>query len=1010
MRLTPTRPSPPSFAAAVLLASVAALGVAFADVITPDRPPEKDNSVAAEMASFDIHEDFEVSLFADETLGIANPIAIHWDHRGRLWVLTTLAYAQLEPGKIPNDKLFILEDTDGDGRADKSTVFAEGLDMPTGFALGDGGAYLAEGPDLVHLRDSDGDDVADRRQVVLTGFGTGDTHQNISNLAFDSGGFLYFSQGLHAFSHVETPWGVSRGDHAGFWRFDPRTERLDPFCFPSMASQNPCGIAFDRWGALFVKSNGPELCFATPGLIPTTHPKELMHLARVGATPGKSMGAEIVETAHQPDWLQQHALIAGYFARKVTALPLVEEGAGFQVSEPVELLGAGHASFRPVDIRVGPDGAIYIADWFNPVINHYQVSLRHPHRDYDHGRIWKLSAKGRPPVEPAGLVDRPVEGLFEALRSEERWTRDQARRVLADADADSVADPLVRWAETLDPKSPADSHALVEAVGVLESHRLVPPTLLDRLQESTEPRARAVVARLIARSADPIPDADERLAALLRDPHPRPRLEAVIACANRPQADSLPLALTALDSEVDKNIDYSLHQAVHALAEQWLPAVQADRLEFVRPAHLAFALEAYGGEIGAAMARRTLDADGKALPAGARAAFLRILARSGNAEDLRRVLDQDHAEAALLDTLVASWPNRRLIPAPPFVPKLAELLQAEQTAVRRAAIQLSGLWRAGDLADVVENLALDPAEPTAIRSAALASLGSLRGKAAADQLAGVALAADTPATLRHAALEALATADIDVAAATVVELVRSDSPSAPVSTGDDLAPILTPVLGKPPGPAALTRALTGTELPPEVARKIAGALAGLGRTDRELTQRINEALGVVEADSDADYDAERVEQLVAAVGSGQGDAANGREVYQLAQLNCVACHQIDEVGGVIGPPLDAVGAGLPLDQIVESLLWPARQLKEGYFATAITTIDGEVHTGYVDTDAVTGGVVWLRDAATDELRPVSMHQLEKREEIGTLMPPGLTASLTEQELVDLIAFLASLKG
>ncbi|MCB1065236.1 MAG: hypothetical protein KDN20_20255, partial [Verrucomicrobiae bacterium] len=430
------------------------LAAASASAISPDNQPSADNSVEAELKSFSVHEDFEVSLFADESLGIANPIALHWDPRGRLWVLCTLAYAQLKPGELPDDKLFILEDTDGDGKADKSAVFASGLEMSTGFALAHGGVYLAEGHDLLFLRDNDGDDKADERKLILTGFGTGDTHQNISNLTVDSGGFLYFTQGLHALSQVETPWGVSRGDTAGFWRFDPRITKLDSFGFPSMTSQNPCGVALDRWGALFIKSNGPHLCFATPGLIPTTHSLELMQHAQVGQTPGKSMGVDIVETSHMPEWIQGHAIIAGYFAREVSAIPMVEEGAGFAVSQPIRLVYGGHESFRPVDIRQGPEGALYVADWFNPVINHYQVSLRHPDRDYSHGRIWKISAKGGAKVDQPDLESLSTESLFEQLRSGERWTRDQARRLLSDREKDAATElisALTPWAESLDP-------------------------------------------------------------------------------------------------------------------------------------------------------------------------------------------------------------------------------------------------------------------------------------------------------------------------------------------------------------------------------------------------------------------------------------------------------------------------------------------------------------------------------------------------------------------------------
>ena len=130
--------------------------------------PETDITPEGEMATFEMDDDFEVNLFADESDGVANPIAIRFDPRGRLWVLCTWAYPQLEPDNVPDDKLLILEDTDGDGRADKKTVFADKLDMPTGFALGHGGVYLGEGTDLVHLKDTDGDDRADTREVLFT--------------------------------------------------------------------------------------------------------------------------------------------------------------------------------------------------------------------------------------------------------------------------------------------------------------------------------------------------------------------------------------------------------------------------------------------------------------------------------------------------------------------------------------------------------------------------------------------------------------------------------------------------------------------------------------------------------------------------------------------------------------------------------------------------------------------------------------------------------------------------
>ena len=188
--------------------------------------PEEDNSVEAEQKSFTLAEGYEINLFADETDGIANPVCMSWDPAGRLWVLCTWAYPQLNPVDNPNDKLLILADTDGDGRADKTTVFADGLKMPMGFALGHGGAYIAQGNHLLHLQDTDGDDRSDSRRVLLTGFGTGDTHQNINSLTWSPGGELLFCQGLHTFSRVETPWGIRRLDEHGTWRLRPR--RLQP--------------------------------------------------------------------------------------------------------------------------------------------------------------------------------------------------------------------------------------------------------------------------------------------------------------------------------------------------------------------------------------------------------------------------------------------------------------------------------------------------------------------------------------------------------------------------------------------------------------------------------------------------------------------------------------------------------------------------------------------------------------------------------------------------------------
>lgn len=857
-----------------------------------------DPSPKAEQSTFEVNDQFEVNLFADETLGIANPIAMHWDAKGRLWVLTTLSYAQLEPGETPNDTLVILEDTDDDGKADKSTVFADGLDMPMGFALYEDGVYVGEQADLVLLRDTDGDDRADSREVVLTGFGTGDTHQNISNFTWGPDGCLYFAQGLHCYSRVETPWGIVRGDTAGFWRFHPETLRLEPFCFPSMASQNPCGIAFDKTGALFIKSNNRELIYATPGLIPTTHEKNLVPIASIGVTPGKSMGAEYVQSPHLPDWLQDTILIAGYYSHRVTAFPLVPDGAGYEKVEPLELMRAGHSSFRPVEIRIGPDGAIYIADWFNPIIGHYQASLRHPDRDEQHGRIWRMVAKENELQEPTN------------------W-------------------PPGR------PENPT---------GIQDKENLYGP---------------------------------------------RYTLATIIEAANKKTAEALPEALAALDAARDRFIDYSLEQTVHALAPYWVPAVKSGELEFEDPRHLAYALTIFGGDDSAGIARKQLA--NKDLSPEARFQFSSVLAATGTPEDIRDLISGENVDEAVIETLIDSWPKRKVRPAAPYEEALGAIIRGERGVHPGGAIRLAGMWQAKELTSTIRAILSDSQLDIAMRSEAARALPRLRGAKAAEELEA-ALPGAAP-YFQAVILESLATIDAKRAAELAAPAFTQ------VADPDEAAALLNGFLNREGAPDALGAALAKVDLTPEVAEHITTAMTRMGRSDTAILGVLQDAIGITSGARA--YSPKFVQKLAKEVVE-TGDAKAGAEVYMRVQANCVACHQIEGVGGIIGPALDSVGAGLPVDLLIESVLWPQRQMKEGYFAISVTTKDGETLSGYRESEE--DDVLVIRETASGTEKSVNRREIQKLDQIGSLMPPGLTNGFSREELRDLIAYLSSLKG
>lgn len=864
---------------------------------------ENDNSVEAELKAFTVHEDFEINLFADESMGIANPVAMNWDGKGRLWVLTTLTYAQLKPGEKPNDKLVILEDTDGDGKADKSTVFVDGLNMPMGFALGYGGVYVGEGPDLLFFKDTDGDGKADSREVLLTGFGTGDTHQNISNFTWGPDGCLYFAQGLHCFSLVETPWGIVRGDTAGFWRFDPMTLHLTPYGFPALTSQNPCGITFDKKGSLFIKSNNRELIYATPALIPTTHQKDLVPIASIGVTPGKSMGGEYVDSAHLPDWIQNNILIAGYYSNRVSAFPLKEEGAGYAVVEPVEVVRSAHTSFRPVDIRIGPDGAIYIADWFNPIIGHYQASLRHPDRDKEHGRVWRVTAKGRPLNDP---------GKFTS-------------------------------------SSPSDSSDVRDEVPLLG----------------------------------------------MSDKDPYLRLRMIVHEANRESAESLPAALQALDYPRDRFIDYALEQTVHALAPYWVPAVKSGELRLENPEHLGYALNVLGGEDALEIAKSKLHDESASKMAKEQMAT--VVAANGSAEDLKELLKSGPVSEVVLTAMADSWPKRKVRPAGGFVDVLKKLLGSEDEGIRFQAIRLAGLWQVHPVASDVLAAVTDSSADVTLRSEAARSYARIARAEAIPVLAK--MVGESDSTVRPALIDALAS----VAPAKAANLAAPFM--GKVANKEDAAALLRPFLSRKGAPDILAKELDDVSLDSSAAGFLATGMSELGRSDKSLVSLFQKAMGI--QTGAMAYDAAYVDALAKEV-SEAGNAESGKEIFHRAQLTCVACHQVGGEGGILGPSLDAVGAGLPVNILVESVLWPDRQLKEGYFSIAVNTKGGDTYSGYKDKEEEE--YLYLRDTASGEVKAIQKREITNLQNIGTIMPPGLTNSLNREELRDLIAYLASLKG
>jgi putative heme-binding domain-containing protein len=959
--------------------------LAMSVLLAPQDDPE------IERKSFQVAEGYEVSLFASEKDGIVKPLQIRWDARGRLWVSCGQSYPQLKPGETADDTIVILEDKDGDGRADTSTVFARGLNMPMGLELGKGGAYVGAGEEIIHFKEVDGH--AGERTVLFKGFYAADSHQNINSFVWGPGGEMMFCQGLHVFAHVETPWGVEKLDKAGVWRMREKRGRLDPYLGDDMGPQNPYGVVFDDFGQpIMVAGNGQGVYYMVPAMIRTRH---FQQYAQIWTKTNKLAGADILETAALPDNVQGVMVAGGFLNNAVYWFQILEDGSGFRVKDLPALIVSSSPVFRAVDVRVGPDGAIYIADWYNPIIGHYQASFRHPDRDKGHGRIWRVTAKGKAAVKPPNLVAMSTPELLDQLKSGERWVRYQSRRLLADRPGGEVLAATATWLQKLDPQDPNHARLLIDAIGIQETFEAVDPALLKRLLRSPDYRVRAYATRVVGSVHERLPDALALLAERAADEHPRVRLEAVVAASYVDDPKAVEVAAQVVDRPMDRFLTHALIQAVHALKPRWKPAFDAGALTFGnRPERLQFVMKADGSKDMLAQLVALLKSG--RLAEETRSNALLLLASIGGPEEAALVLSegfkpgQTALSVRVLEELAAAARNRRGVPAG-GAELLRRLLKEGDPALRPGSLTLAALWRVEDLKPTLEAMARAEGAPEATRRAAIEGLADFGAAEVLKEVAGKAF----PPKARALAAAALARVDLPAGAAATASLLSNSA--------DEVDALVGAFLAKKGGSEALAAALTAAPIPADTAKLGLRALSSAGRQDDGLRAALSASAGISSAA--IEYSVDFVKEL-GREALAQGDPGRGEKVFRGTLTNCVSCHAIGGAGGKIGPDLSAVGTGLPIDLVVESVLWPNRQVKEGFMTTAVITKNDQIYQGFhASEDKQT---LILRDPAKDELIRIPISEIARRKEIGSVMPEGLTNALTRAELRDLIRFLADL--
>lgn len=983
---------PPRWLALGLLLSLLAANGAVAQrdlKVIPDPDPE------LERQSFQVADGLEVNLFAADPL-LAKPIHINFDARGRLWVASSEVYPHVKPGQDADDKILILEDTDGDGSADETTVFARGLLIPTGVLPGDGGAYVANSTELLHLVDTDDDGRADARRVMLSGFGTEDTHHIIHTFRWGPDGMMYFNQSIYIHSHVETPWGVRRLGSGGIWQFRPESMQLEVF---ARGLCNPWGHIFDSWGQSFATdgAGGEGINYVFPGATMFTYAGAKRILRGLNPGSPKHCGLEVISGRHFPDDWQGDLITNDFRAHRVCRFVVSPSGAGYASREQTELIKTTHAAFRPVDVKLGPDGALYIADWYNPIIQHGEVDFRDDRRDHTHGRIWRVTFKGRPLVERPQFASATVDELLDMLRAPEEFTRLHAKLELKSRGADAVTPRLAEWVAGLKASEADFEHLRLEALWTYQTLDVAEPELLALLAASPDARVRAAATRVLAAWHRRVPGAASLLGRLVADSNPQVRLEAVRALALLGTPQAATTALAALDHPMDRFLDHALWLTLRDLQPQWLPEFEAGRLDFggnVR--HLTYALEVADSPRVVQQLVEVLNSG--ELPAERRQNVRLLIAALGDGPQLRGILDaalDDDApaaeRAALVDALLEATRLRRVRPDGDLQP-IAKLLDAQDAALRLAAIRAVGRWQIAPLEPKLHELATAADAPDEVCRAALEGIARLGpdSKPALGELA----ARGQPARLRTLALAALATLDVEQAAVGLCELL-ADEPAV------DPRPTVLAILDRQHGAAALERAVADRELPADAAKLAIRAVRSAAREQPKLAAALARA-GKIETPQRALSTAE-LTQFVADVAR-QGDPQRGEAIFRRTEQACLKCHAIAGAGGRVGPDLVSIGASAQVDYLIESILEPSAKIKENYHSLTVVA-DGLISSGVQVRE--TDDELVLRDAEDREIT-IAKEAIEARQQAGSIMPVGLADELTRGELVDLVRFLSEL--
>ncbi len=954
----------------------------------------------------------EVKLFASEPQ-IHRPICMNWDEKGRLWIIESVDYPNNKQADGPgHDRIVICTDSDGDGQADKFTVFADKLNIPTGFTFVNGGVVVVQAPHTLFLRDTNGDDVADEKRILFSGWGIQDTHAGPSNLRYGLDNWIYGIVGYSGFNGVVG--GERHRFSQGFFRFRPDGSKLE---FLRSTNNNSWGVGFSEEGILFGSTANGNPSVYLP--IPNRYYERVRGWSSqvLNGIAGNAPMHPITDKVRQVDWHGHFTAAAGHalytartFPRQywnrtafvceptghlVATFPIQPEGGSFRSHNGWNLLASDDEWTSPIMAEVGPDGHVWVIDWYNYIVQHNPTppgfktgkgnAYETPLRDKTHGRIYRLVWKAAKAPSATNLRDASSERLMQTLRHENMLWRLHAQRLLVERGKLDVLPGLVELAGDTSVDeiglNPAVIHTLwtLHGLGALKGDH--PEAKAAAVAALKHPSAGVRRNAVLALPPDTAMTKAIGEAGLLRDSNPQVRLAALLALSDMQRsslaAESIAGALTGAATLLQDDV----------LRDAATSAAASHDGEFLHVLTVWHWREKPNANL-TALIERVAEHYARGVPAKTVGSLL---------EALRGAVEP--VQMAQLAGLARGWPKGRPAELNPETEKaIAALASRLPLAARGQLVLLTERWGSPLLSSYAQKIVASllaeiednkKSEPDRIRAAA--QLMEFRP----DDLAQVRqlLSQVTPRTsseLAQGILEAVGRSEATQAGAELVQLL----------------PTLTPAIRSVAIRVLLARsAWTGILL--DALDKRVVPLSDLTlEQQQQLTSHPDQRLAfrarrlLARSGSLPSPDRQKVIEELLPLTKRSGDPARGKLVFQ---NHCAKCHTHNGEGAKIGPDLTGMNVH-PKEHLLMEILDPGRSVEGNFRQYVVTTKDGRVLTGLLASENKTA--VELVDSEAKRCTILREDIDELSATTKSLMPEGFEKQLSADDMVNLLQFLS----